>query len=113
MEVLKKGTAVMIKVEGLGGKLEPKYHGRYFIEELTPGGNYRIKNALGSILKSSYPINKLKPIIEDNHKPEESVEVEKILNKRKNPETEEIEYLVKWKNLDTTENEWIKTTSMI
>jgi hypothetical protein len=103
---LKKGTPVMLKVEGLRGKLENRYRGRYFVKEQTSGGNYKLENALGEELKQSFPISKLKPFIEDNNKPEDSVEIEAILDKRKN-EDDIIEYLVKWKNLSDDENEWV------
>ena len=107
-EALKPGTAVMVKVEGMTGKLESKYHGRYFVEKQTPGGNYKLLNALGNEIEQSFPINKLKPILEHDVKAEkESVEIEAILNKRVNKENDRIEYLVKWKDLDETENEWV------
>ena len=104
---LEPGTPVMLKVEGLKGKLEPHYRGRYFVLERTEHGNYKLKNAVGKELKTTYPISKLRPIIEDQDKPEESVEVEEILGKRKNNETNLIEYLVKWKEFDETHNEWL------
>ena len=97
----------MIKIEGMAGKLEPKFHGRYKVNGIASGGNYILESALGNKLDKHYPITKLKPIIED--KDENSVEVEKILNKRKNPETDQIEYLVKWKGFDHDENEWVPT----
>ena len=104
---LKPGTKVMVKVEGLAGKLGQKYHGRYTIMGKTSGGNYKLKTANGTELQQSYPISKLKPILEDEDKPEESFEVEKILDKRKNDTTDKIEYLVKWKDLDDNENQWV------
>lgn len=106
-DILKPGTPVMIKVEGLRGKLESRYRGRYFVEEQASGGNYRLKNALGEIMKQTFPISKLRPFTEDNERPEDSVEIEEILDKRKNPENDVIEYLVKWKNLSEEENEWV------
>lgn len=108
---LKVGTKVMIKVEGLNSKLGQKYHGRYTIVGRNEGGNYKLQTAHGTEVKQSYPITKLKPIEEDDKKPQESVEIEKILEKRKNLETDEIEYLVKWKNFDHSENEWVPTNN--
>ncbi len=104
---LEVGTKVMVKVEGLAGKLGQKYHGRYTIMGRTSGGNYKLKTANGTEVQQTYPISKLKPILEDEDKPEESFEVEKILEKRKNESTDKIEYLVKWKDLDNNENQWV------
>ena len=106
-EVLKIGTRVMLKVEGLRGKLEPKYHGRFTIAGITRTGNYKLENAAGDELKQSWPITKLKPIREDENKPEESAEIEKIMDKRKNTKTKKIEYLVRWKECDESEDQWI------
>ena len=98
----------MIKCEGLLGKLESRYHGRFFIKHQTEDGNYKLLNSLGNEIEKSYPIKKLKPILEDEEiSNKESVEIEKILNKRKNDENDKIEYLVKWKYLDESENEWV------
>ena len=104
---LKIGSKVMIKVEGLNSKLGQKYHGRYTVIGRKKGGNYILETANGKEVTQSYPITKIKPIEEDETKPSESVEIEKILNKRKNEETDTIEYLVKWKDLD--EEDWVPT----
>ena len=107
-QTLKQGDVLMVKCEGLLGKLESRYHGRFFVKSQTKKGNYILLNILGKELERSYPITKLKPILEDESILEmESVEIEKILNKRKNNDTNKMEYLVKWKNLDETENEWV------
>ena len=103
---LKVGTRVMLKTEGMRGKLEAKFHGRFKIKEVTDGGNYRLENAKGELLKGSYPVTKLRPIVENNSN-DNSQEVERILDKRKNRKTDTIEYLIKWKDFDDSENEWI------
>lgn len=77
---LEVGSSVTVKVEGLRGKLENLYRGRYTIRKRTKEGNYKIKNALGEELKESYPINKLKPIEDDVELPTVSAEIEKIIN---------------------------------
>lgn len=104
---LAEGTPVLLKVEGIRGKLDAKYFGRFFISKQTEGGNYLLKNALGEVVKNSYPISKLKPIVESVDKPETSVEIEKILDDRINKETNQIEYLIKWKDYPDDENSWI------
>ena len=106
-ESLKPGTLVMLKVEGLKGKLENRYHGKFTILKQTSHGNYRLLNALNNEMKETYPIHKLKIIQEDEEKPTESVEIEKILNKRVNNTTNKVEYLVKWVDFDDTHNEWL------
>ena len=40
---LPPGTPVMIKNDGIHGKLEPKHRGRYYVVEQTTSGNYRLK----------------------------------------------------------------------
>lgn len=100
----------MVKVEGLSGKLEPKFQGRYKVKGIAFGGNYVLESATGKKLKKNYPITKLKPIFEDDNKVEISAEIEHILGKRKNPDNDKIEYLlVKWKDFDEDQNEWVPT----
>jgi hypothetical protein len=106
---LEIGSKVMVKVEGLTGKIEQKFHGRFTIIGRAKGGNYLLETAVGTKVRQSYPITKLKPLIEDTEKSDESVEIEKIIDKRKNEETDQIEYLVKWMDLDASENEWVPT----
>ena len=100
---LTPGTPVMIKNDGIHGKLEPKYRGRYYVVEQTTGGNYRLKYSTGEVVKETYPINKLKPFLEDEQI--ENVEIEKIIQKR--TINNEPQYLVKWKNFDSSHNEWL------
>jgi len=104
-ETLKPGTPVMVKSEGIIGKLEPRFYGRFFIKKMTEGGNYILSNALGETLDNSFPVTKLKIIEEENELA--SVEVEKILSKRINSTSSAIEYLVKWKDFDESHNEWL------
>jgi hypothetical protein len=68
-------------------------------------GNYKIKNVLGTILKTVYPLHKLRVVSsQDDNTPHK--EVEKILNHRFNQATKSYEYLVKWKEFDDDENNW-------
>ena len=66
--------------------------------------NYTLKTADGEALKYSVPPYKITPITFETGKP--TFEVEKILSKRLN-NNNEIEYLVKWKELEENENEWV------
>ena len=89
---LKEGDLVMVKCEGMLGKLESRYHGIFFIKGRTEDGNYRLLNSLGKEVGKSYLITKLKPILDDEEiSDKESVEIEKILNKRKNDQNNRIE----------------------
>ena len=50
-------------------------------------------------MKQSWPITKLKPIKDHEEKPEDSVEIEKIMGKRLKKTANKVEYLVRWKGL--------------
>jgi hypothetical protein len=105
-EKLPLGTLVRLKVEGLKGKLENRYRGKFEIAGYTRVGNYLLKNFKGEILRQHYAANKLKPIIpEDPDDGRETYEVEKILDSRN--EKGKIEYLVRWKGLGPEEDEWL------
>ena len=93
-------------MEGLKGKLENRYRGRFWIVDRTKMGNYIIKNAKGEILKEQFALNKLKPInIDDSELSKESYEIEEIIDSRNNKG--KLQFLVKWKNYSDEENEWI------
>ncbi len=99
-------TRVMVKIDGIvKAKLENSYQGLYIVTGRASGGNYRLKTADGQEVKQTWMITKLKPIHDDPDKPE-SLEVEKILDKMRDDETDQMMYLVKWKGLDETENQW-------
>lgn len=104
---LEKGTTVYVKIEGLLGKLEPRYRGPYTVASQLRNGNYKLKNALGSVLKTAYPLHKLKlSPPEEGDKPH--YEVEKIIKHRKSNIDKKFEYFVKWKNFDVNENSWVR-----
>ena len=128
-EKLKEGTKVFIKGCGIKAKLEPYYYGPYTVDSITEKGNYWLKNANGELLKTSYPLSRLKIVVDDideevksGEKPTEIqkkrgrpkkrqeepeiVEVETILNHRKR--YNKMEYLVKWKDFPESENQWVK-----
>ena len=103
-ESIPNGTPVLIKNDGRIGKLEPRYRGHYYIHSQTENGNYKLKDITGEIVKDSFPVNKLKPFLEDSPS-ENHYEIEKILEKRK--ENDETQYLVKWKSFSSDHNEWV------
>ena len=65
-QTLKQGDVVMVKCEGLLGKLKSRHHGRFFVKNQTKEVNYILLNSLGKKLVRSNPITKLKPILEDD-----------------------------------------------
>ena len=71
---LEIGTKVMVNIEGLNSKLGQKFHGKFKVIGRTTEGNYKLLTANGLPVKKSYPITKLKPIVDDDDKPEESFE---------------------------------------
>ena len=101
---LEIGTTVYVKIEGLIGKLEPRFRGPYTVVRMLQNGNYKLKNALGVELKTSYPLHKLKVTAQDEE-PNNHYEIEKILDHRKHGP--KFEYSVKWKDYDDSYNEWI------
>ena len=103
---LEIGTPVLVKNEGIIGKLEPRYRGKYYVDGQASGGNYKLIDSTGMKVKQTFPISKLKPFLEDNS--EVHHEVEKILDKRKL--FGDYQYLVKWKDFDQSHNEWLFET---
>ena len=82
------GTVVLIKKEGLLGKLETRFTNKCTVVGVDSNKNYKLINELGEIMNDLIPRHKLKVIIESNSKEGEDegevVEVQKILNHRKN-----------------------------
>ena len=96
---------MFLKIEGLLDKLEPRFRGPYTIHSQLKNGNYKIKNVLGTVLKTVYPLHKFKVVVpQDDDTPHQ--EVEKILTHRYNNEEKSYEYFVKWKDFDEDENSW-------
>jgi hypothetical protein len=104
---LQPGTTIYLKVEGLLNKLEPRYRGPYTIDKPDKKGNYQIKNSLGTLLKTVYPLHKIK-VVPPEEGDDEHFEVEKILEHRRSGQRKQKEYLVKWKDQPTSENSWVK-----
>ena len=59
-EALDPGTTVYLQIEGLKGKLEPRYKGPYKIVSRNKNGNYKLQDTVGHDLQRSYPLEKLK-----------------------------------------------------
>ena len=102
IEPLAIGTIVYVKNDGLLTKMESKFKGPYTITEQTAIGNYKLKDAAGTILTKSYPLEKLK--ITKDMETSQIYAVEKILNDRVYKQQQQ--YLVKWKDFEDTHNSW-------
>lgn len=100
IDPLEIGTQVYLKSLQMGNKLQPKYSGPYAVDAISPKGNYWLKNSEGTIMKSAYPITRLKLTkVKD-----ETFEVESILEHK--VEKGKIFYLVKWKGYSAADNTW-------
>ena len=103
------GTKVLIKNEGIRKKTDPLYSNKCTVVDTDKNGNYILRNTLGELLDYPIPLHQLKIIQEpegDNENPNNIMEVQKILMHRKINGLDE--YLVKWKNLPSSHNEWVK-----
>lgn len=106
VDSLKAGTPVFIKNEGILTKLEPRYIGPYKIARRNLIGNYELEDHDGNVLKTSYPIHKLKLIEEPEDMTVESWEVDQVIDSRQ--KNNMMEYLVRWKNCPESDNSWVK-----
>ena len=61
-------TMVLVKNEGLLGKLDPKFKGSFIVHEKSRHGNYILKDATGEIVEFSIPLKKFKIIPYDKEK---------------------------------------------
>jgi hypothetical protein len=102
---LAEGTTVFLKIEGLLGKLEPRFRGPYTIHSELRKGNYKIKNVLGTVLKTVYPLHKYKVDVPQDDDTSHQ-ELDKIIQHRYNNDKKSYEYFVKWKDFDEDENSW-------
>ena len=63
------------------------------------------------MLKNVYPRHKIKVVAPEDDE-SEHYEVEKILQHRRCKESNQFEYLVKWKDEPTTSNSWVKESNV-
>jgi hypothetical protein len=108
------GATVMIKDPSRQNKFEPTYIGPYTIIRRSRGGAYVLKDATGDLLDRHVPADQMKLIARrkrriDNDQP--IYEAQSILTHRGSPGS--YEYLVKWKNYDTTDNSWEPASSFL
>ena len=83
--------------------MQPKYHGPFQIQGRTNKGNYWLVNDKGEKLNKSYPLSRLKVVVQAKDE-NTTFEVEKIIDHR--TRNGKIEYFVKWKSFSDDENTW-------
>jgi hypothetical protein len=97
---LEIGTVVYLKNEGLLSKLAPRFKGPFTVVAQAKSNNYKLKDAAGTVLDKTYPLEKLKLTVD--HQIDDIYAIERILDDRKYYRRQQ--YLVKWKNYPDTEN---------
>ena len=100
-ELLPIGTQVYIRAEHIQNKLAPRYHGPYIVDGYTRNKNYWLTNIRKERLKQSYPLSRLKTVMESS----EVWEAQEILERRKRKG--HLEYLVRYKDKPDSLNEWL------
>jgi transposase InsO family protein len=100
------GAIVMALDECRPNKTAPRYLGPLTVVRRTKGGSYILKGQDGTEYRR--PPSTLKMVTREPTEPlaDNHVEVEQILEHRGTGKS--TEYLVKWKNIDQSNNEWIK-----
>ena len=100
------GALVMLKDVRRSRKTEPSYKGPFIIARCNRGGAYVLKCPDGTLYPRDVPPNHLKLIesspSEDDG--EDHYEVEAIVSHR--GEGQDRQYLVKWRDYDSSENTW-------
>jgi hypothetical protein len=96
----------MVKNDGrLIKKLESRYRGPFTVVGVTDNMNYILTDVLNKKLDLSVPLHKLKQVEVDDLK-NDFAEIEKIIS-HKLIDNKPM-YLVKWLNLDSKDNSWVR-----
>ena len=122
VDIIPKGTEVYIKNLMLQNKLLPEYNGPYYVNGNTKLGNYWLIDKLGSKLKDSLPLSRLKIVdkaeasfkiqpkqIENTIEP--IFYIENIIKERTKAKSRE--FLVKWIDYPESENSWVKQKDIL
>jgi hypothetical protein len=75
------GTVVYLKNESLLSKLAPHFKDPFTGVAQTQSNNYKLKDAAGTVLDKTYPLEKLKLTVD--HQIDDVYAVERILDDRK------------------------------
>lgn len=104
----KEGEYVMAKVLDRENALSPAYEGPFLIERVTDGGTYLLREeSTQMLIGRHYVPSELKAIMKEAIVVKDTLyEVEAIIGD--NGKLGRREYLVKWKNYDSTHNSWVK-----
>jgi hypothetical protein len=101
----KPGAMVMVKDVNRGSKWEPVYEGSLEVAQQHDGGAYSLKNNLEKVLPRRFTVEMLKAVKHSSAEEEETYEVEKILDHRRD-KSGMYEYLVKWRHYGIESNTW-------
>lgn len=113
-EKIPVGSIVMLKDPIRRDKFEPKYIGPYTVIRRSHNGQFVLKDATGDLLDRHVPMDQLKLISKKARSKDnanEVFEVNTILDHRGEPGT--YEYLVSWKNYDSSHNTWEPSTNFL
>lgn len=106
------GASVMIKnVENKISKTDPNYEGIFYIHGYTKNGSYILKDKANSFLSRDVPTSQIKLIDEAPAPvdPDAEYEVQAILNHRGTAPN--YEYLIRWKDYDSSWDTWEDATN--
>jgi hypothetical protein len=103
------GTVVYLKNEGLLSKFAPRFKGPFTVVAQTKSNNNKLKDAAGTVLDKTYPLEKLKLTVD--HQIDDVYAIERILDDRKYYRRQQ--YLVKWKNCPDSENSWENESNFV
>ena len=98
----KVGDTCYARIDSMKNKLEPRFNGPYQITEVTRLGNFKLKDATGTAVAGSFPLDKLK-LFTDIEQFNANAEVAEILDDR--TENNKTSYKVKW--ADGSGFEWV------
>jgi hypothetical protein len=102
---LEVGQQVFVKIPIRVNKLQRKFSGPFIVSRVSELGNYFLKTSDGKELPKSYPVTKLKPFEAEIAEEDDVFEIEDILDHR--VFNDRVEYFVKWKDYNESENSWI------
>ena len=108
-KLLPIGTQVMRRDVNKTRKSSPTYVGPYTVSSVSEAGSYTLVDVTGEEFPSKIPIEFLKPIRFPLEIIGDSLEIERI---RDHKDEDGVRlYLVSWKGMDASENEWLPASN--
>ena len=108
IDVFQRGAQVMAIDELRSSKTQPRYTGPFTVLRRNQGGAYVLKGSDGT--EYTRPPRSLKLFYQPAVEPGEAAVVGSVLAHRKDSDTGNLSYLVKWKNQSDANNEWVKAS---